>query len=190
MFTQPYSNVFPVVRLFRRLLAEGVSIGDMQAKIDSMKASGEIKFPDPREQLPERWWLVELRYDTPHGRKLSIETDDVNRPLDPRLINCCERLPPPGHDTIGSIEPILPMPKPKPRKPGGGRRPIFEQGQLAWLRQRYHVAVKADPLLKKHAAGISHVKDLAKTEYGLEAGEDTVVDQIIRPVLAYFSMEK
>ena len=114
MFTQPYSNVFPVVRLFRRLLAEGVSIGDMQAKIDSMKASGEIKFPNPREQLPERWWLVELPYDTPHGRKLSIETDDVNRPLDPLLINCCERLPPPGTAvTARPIEPILPIDRAK-----------------------------------------------------------------------------
>src|SRR4029077_384823 len=65
------------------------------AEVARMKASGEVKFPSPREQLPERWWLVELPYDTPHGCKLSIETDDIWNPIDPIGINCCERLSPP-----------------------------------------------------------------------------------------------
>jgi hypothetical protein len=70
----------------------------------------------------------------------------------------------------------------KPRKQGGGRRPKFEQGQLAWLRQRYHVAVKADPLLAKQEAAIPHVKQLAKLEFGIEAGKNTLLKHIIRPV--------
>jgi hypothetical protein len=41
----------------------------------------------------------------------------------------------------------------------------------------------ADPLLAKHEAAIPHVKELAKTEFGIEAGRNTLLDQIIRPVL-------
>ena len=61
--------------------------------------------------------------------------------------------------------------------------PNFEPGQLTWLRQRYHVAVKANPLLKKHDAAVPYVQKLAMTEFGIIAGRNTVLDQIIRLVL-------
>jgi hypothetical protein len=98
-----------------------------------------------------------------------------------------------GLNHIRKTTPPAPQPTPqqrKPRKQGAGRPPKFEQGQKAWLRQRYYVAVKLDPRLEKHDAAVPYVRGLAKIEYGIDAGRDSLLDQIIRPVLAYFSMEK
>jgi hypothetical protein len=43
MPTQSYSEVIPLVRLLRRLLADGCPIADVPAKVASMDASGEIE---------------------------------------------------------------------------------------------------------------------------------------------------
>ena len=51
--------------------------------------------------------------------------------------------------------------------------------------------MKVDPQWAKHDGAVSLVQKLANNEFGIEAGRDTLLDQIIRPVLlAYFSMEK
>jgi hypothetical protein len=89
------------------------------------------------------------------------------------------------HDARGQPSPSTQEPTPqqrKPRKRGGGRRPMFTAQQQQWLREKYSSDLKADPLLAKHEAAVAHVQNLANNQYGIEAGRDTLLDQIIRPV--------
>jgi hypothetical protein len=74
-------------------------------------------------------------------------------------------------------------PQRKVRKPGGGRPPTFTPEQRDWLREKYSNDLKADPLLKKHDAAVAHIQNLAKTEYDVDVGRKTLLEQIIRPVL-------
>jgi hypothetical protein len=88
-------------------------------------------------------------------------------------------------------EPQDPTPRRKPRKQGGGRKPLFDEQQKTWLQEKYSLDLKTSPRLARHKEALPHVEKLAETEYGILAGPDTLLDQIIRPVLlAYFSMEK
>ena len=80
---------------------------------------------------------------------------------------------------------------PKTRKQGGGHKPKFTAKQHQWLQKRYSRDMKAKTRLAKHDGTVTHVKDLAKTKFKIDAERDTLLDQIIRPVLlAYSSMEK
>jgi hypothetical protein len=80
--------------------------------------------------------------------------------------------------------PKPPAPTPKPRQPGGGRHPKFKPEQQQWLRARYWRDLKKDQrLVKQDTAAVPHVKKLAKDKYGIQAGRNTLIVQIIRPVL-------
>jgi hypothetical protein len=80
--------------------------------------------------------------------------------------------------------PVKPSPKKKrQRKKGGGRRHTFTPEQQTSLQERYREDLKADPLLAKRDAAVAHVKGLAKTAFGIDAGRNTLLAQIIRPVL-------
>jgi hypothetical protein len=87
--------------------------------------------------------------------------------------------------------PQEPTPHRRKRERGGGRKPKFTAQQQKWLQKQYRRDLKVDPRLKKHDGAVAHVKDLARNKYDIVAERDTLLDQIIRPVLlAYFSMEK
>lgn len=86
------------------------------------------------------------------------------------------------HAKTSAPKPLAPTPK--PRRPGGGRRPKFKLEQQQWLRARYRRDLKKDQrLAKQEAAAVPHVQKLAKDKYGIEAGRNTLLVQIVRPVL-------
>lgn len=74
-------------------------------------------------------------------------------------------------------------PEQKPRKQGGGRKPKLDAKQQKLLQKQYSRDLKKDPLLAKHDAAVPHVQKLAKTKYKIDVGRNTLLDQIIRPVL-------
>ena len=81
-------------------------------------------------------------------------------------------------------KPQAPPPKQrKPRKPGGGRHPKFKPEQQQWLQARYRRELKKDARLANRKIAVDRVQKLVMTEYGIEAGRNTLLDQIIRPVL-------
>jgi hypothetical protein len=128
--------------------------------------------PEQRAAAAERERLLKL-FGEKHGLK---DAQERMRPIGEKLaLNHLRKTTPPASQPTPQQR--------KPRKHGAGRPPKFEQGQLAWLRQRYYVAVKADPLLAKHEAAIPHVQNLAKIEYGIDAGRNTLLKYVIRPVL-------
>jgi hypothetical protein len=157
----------------------------------------------PLDWTPEQ--LAAMRRRMADKLKEGAEMDRISERLDRYLPKRAET-PEPAGEPESPIEPeplsaetskpelpVEPKDTPKnrkPRKQGGGRKRKFEEGQLAWLRQRYYVAVKADPLLEKHDAAILHMQKLAKTEFEIEVEHYMVRNQIIRPVLAYFHRGK
>jgi hypothetical protein len=64
-----------------------------------------------------------------------------------------------------------------------GAPPKFTPEEQLWLREKYGSDLKADRLLAKHAVAVLHVKQLAKIKFEIEAGTNTLLDHIIRPVL-------
>lgn len=71
------------------MLADGCPIAEVPAEIDRMVARGEIELAGT-QRLPSEWWLVQLA-----SGRLSIETSDPDRPLDPNHFLYRERHPPP-----------------------------------------------------------------------------------------------
>jgi hypothetical protein len=107
MPTQLYTHGLPFTRLLRRLLADGLPLEDVPARVNAMRASGEIQMIETprqrklREFLPAQWWLVEL----PDGR-LQIDTDW--QPVDPIQLLYRERLPATREEEIASrLEQLL-----------------------------------------------------------------------------------
>jgi hypothetical protein len=162
MLRQSYSETILLVRLLRRLLAEGVAIADVPAEVARMEASGEIelvKKPHPptdwwlaalrqSDRLPFEWWLVKLP-----GGQFSIETDNPDHPLDPSHILSRERLPPPPVAPIVPVEtpaaPTVPVSKQplevKPVKPVTRREAVIED----YRRLVVEAALWLAPQLKK-----------------------------------------
>jgi hypothetical protein len=68
------------------------------------------------------------------------------------------------------------------REPGGAPAK-FKPEQQQWLQNKYSSDLLAEPRLAKHDAAVPHVKQLAKTQFRIEAGRNTLLQQIIRPVL-------
>jgi transposase len=69
------------------------------------------------------------------------------------------------------------------RKNAGGRPPKIAPHQQQQLQEKYHSDMAAEPRLAKHDAAVLHVKALAKSEFGIEVGTNTLLEQIIRPAL-------
>jgi hypothetical protein len=68
------------------------------------------------------------------------------------------------------------------REPAGAP-PKFKPEQQQWLQNKYSNDLMAEPRLAKHDAAVPHVKELAKTNFEIEVGRNTLLQQIIRPVL-------
>jgi hypothetical protein len=68
--------------------------------------------------------------------------------------------------------------------PAAGAPPKFTADQQQWLREKYSSDLVTTPRLAKHDGAVAHVKDLAKTQFRIEAGRNTLLKQVIRPVLA------
>jgi hypothetical protein len=76
-------------------------------------------------------------------------------------------------------------PPQRTRKPGAGRKPKFKPEHQAWLQARYKCDLRKNPRLAAKLADVAvpHVQKLAKDKYGIDAGRNTLLGQIIRPVL-------
>jgi hypothetical protein len=85
--------------------------------------------------------------------------------------------------TAAPSPPPPPPPQRKPRKPGGGRKPKFKAQEQRWLQATYSRHLKKDRRLANRKLAVDHVQKLAMTEYGIEVGRNTLLAQIIRPVL-------
>ncbi|MEY9415117.1 hypothetical protein ABIF69_001559 [Bradyrhizobium japonicum] len=79
------------------------------------------------------------------------------------------------------IAPPTPQ-EPTPHQPKRGRKPKFTRDQRQWLREQYSRDLKGNPQLALDKLAIPHVKQLAKTEFGIEAEASTLLKQVIRPV--------
>jgi hypothetical protein len=75
-----------------------------------------------------------------------------------------------------------PSPSTQKREPGGAPAK-FKREQKQWLQNKYSSDLAAEPRLAKHDAAVPHVKELAKTEFEIDVGPNTLLQQIIRPVL-------
>jgi hypothetical protein len=80
-------------------------------------------------------------------------------------------------------QPPEPTPQRGKRQRGGGRKPLFDEKRKTWLQKKYSRDLRRDQRLAKHDAAVPHVQKLAKDKYGIVAGRNTLLDQIIRPVL-------
>ena len=79
--------------------------------------------------------------------------------------------------------PQEPTPQQRKQREPGGAPAKFKPEQQQWLREQYSSDLIANPRLAKHDGAVPHVKGLAKTKYGIDAGRNTLLQQIIRPVL-------
>jgi hypothetical protein len=111
-------------------------------------------------------------------RKSALQTEEERERL--RLVG--ERLKLRKPDTEPP-QPQEPTPQRGKRRRGGGRKPLFDEQRKTWLQKKYSRDLKKDQRLAKHDAAVPHVKQLAKDKYGIAAGRNTLLDQIIRPVL-------
>jgi hypothetical protein len=116
-----------------------------------------------------------LAYVQERLRKSPWQTEEDRERL--RLLG--ERLQPRKPAT----EPPPPTPQPGKRRRGGGRKPLFDEKRKTWLQKKYSRDLKKDPRLAKHDAAVPHVIQLAKDKYGIAAGRNTVLEQVIRPML-------
>jgi hypothetical protein len=147
MLHQPYSTVYPLTWLFRRMLASDCPIALAKEGIDFMLANGGIILPHPREQLPEKWCLVLVSPAVslmPEG-KLLIVTGDWEHPIDidPNSLLCCERL----HDPVGHVIPL--------------QQTRFMRARLANIASRLKQLLAEDPDALKGDAEIEAAKWLA-----------------------------
>ncbi|QHO72311.1 hypothetical protein ACH79_06400 [Bradyrhizobium sp. CCBAU 051011] len=73
--------------------------------------------------------------------------------------------------------------RPEKRKASGGAPRKFTAQQQQWLQNKYGRGLKAEPRLAKHEGAVEYVRGLAKTKYDIDAGRNTLLEHIIRPVL-------
>jgi hypothetical protein len=88
-------------------------------------------------------------------------------------------------EKLRKFETLQEPPPQRTRKPGAGRKPKFKPEQQAWLQARYKRDLRKNPRLAAKLADVAvpHVQKLAKDKYGIDAGRNTLLGQIIRPVL-------
>ena len=88
----------------------------------------------------------------------------------------------PDRDRLWPVKQPTTAPLQEARKAAAGAPPKFTADQQQWLRGKYSSDLAADPLLAKNEAAVLHVKELARVKFGIEAGHNTLLKQIIRPV--------
>lgn len=70
----------------------------------------------------------------------------------------------------------------RPRKPGGGRKPLLSVRERAQLREAFYCALQQNAQLRKEAAAIAYVRQLLpRSKRGLS--DSTLLRQVVRPVL-------